>query len=284
MRSVGTDRGPVRCAEGEERAGRLGARSAGTPSGSLPRPPGDARGRFARPGGISEAPGGRRRAICARRRLGVAPVPEATPLLEASTTSPPRPPPLPHGHVAAPALVAAAPIPAARRAMVVPRAEKSAVAPLNGDPFVGMLETPVTSAPLVARYLSSLPAYRTAVAPSLRGVEIGLAHGFLVAGPFIKLGPLRNTAGADVAGCLSGAGLILILTACLSIYGSATFQGEGSEMPKKTLSGRTPAPDALQTGPGWAEFAAGFLVGGEAGVAWAYVCTQILPLYPHGGN
>lgn len=29
----------------------------------------------------------------------------------------------------------------------------------------------------------------------------------------------------------------------------------------------------------WAEFAAGFTVGGEAGVAWAYVCTQILPYY-----
>lgn len=71
--------------------------------------------------------------------------------------------------------------------------QKAAVSPLNGDPFIGMLETPVTSSPIVASYLSSLPAYRTAVSPTLRGVEIGLAHGFLVAGPFIKLGPLRNT-------------------------------------------------------------------------------------------
>jgi photosystem I subunit 11 len=58
---------------------------------------------------------------------------------------------------------------------------------MNGDPFVGMLETPVTSSPLVAGYLSNLPAYRTGVAPVLRGVEIGLAHGFLLAGPFIKV-------------------------------------------------------------------------------------------------
>ena len=54
------------------------------------------------------------------------------------------------------------------------------VVPVNGDPFIGMLETPVTSSPLVAGYLSNLPAYRTQVSPLLRGVEIGLAHGFLL--------------------------------------------------------------------------------------------------------
>lgn len=51
---------------------------------------------------------------------------------------------------------------------------------MNGDPFIGMLETPVTSSPIVAGYLSNLPAYRTQVSPLLRGVEIGLAHGFLL--------------------------------------------------------------------------------------------------------
>lgn len=30
------------------------------------------------------------------------------------------------------------------------------------------------------------------MSPLLRGVEIGLAHGFLLVGPFIKYGPLRN--------------------------------------------------------------------------------------------
>lgn len=34
------------------------------------------------------------------------------------------------------------------------------IQPVNGDPFIGMLETPVTSSPLVASYLSNLPAYR----------------------------------------------------------------------------------------------------------------------------
>lgn len=90
----------------------------------------------------------------------------------------------------------------------------------------------MTSSPLVAAYLSNLPAYRTGVSPLLRGVEIGLAHGFLVVGPFIKLGPLRNVEGvAEIVGCLNGAALVLILTACLSIYGAVMFEGnEGPQV------------------------------------------------------
>jgi hypothetical protein len=29
----------------------------------------------------------------------------------------------------------------------------------------------------------------------------------------------------------------------------------------------------------WSKFSAGFTIGGLSGVAWAYVCTQILPYY-----
>merc|ERR1719321_1150104 len=113
-----------------------------------------------------------------------------------------------------------------RRVGVVLAQEKAnVIQPLNGDPFIGMLETPVTSAPLVANSLSALPPYRVGVSPLLRGVEIGLAHGFLLPGPFIKLGPLRAVeAVAEIAGCLSAAGLVIILTACLSIYGAVSFQ------------------------------------------------------------
>lgn len=45
------------------------------------------------------------------------------------------------------------------------------------------------------------------------------------AGPFIKLGPLRNVPGyAETAGCLSAAGLVAILTAALALYGATSFQ------------------------------------------------------------
>ena len=70
-----------------------------------------------------------------------------------------------------------------RQALRVRAEEKAQVVqPINGDPFIGMLETPVTSAPIVANFLSSLPAYRTGVSPLLRGVEIGLVHGLIVTG------------------------------------------------------------------------------------------------------
>merc|ERR1711904_301824 len=112
------------------------------------------------------------------------------------------------------------------------------IKPLNGDPFIGMLETPVTSAPIVVNYLSNLPANRIGITPLQRGVEIGLAHGFFLPGPFIKLGPLRNVEGtAEIAGCMSAAGLVLILAVCLSIYGAVSFQLK-EPVDTKTLSGR----------------------------------------------
>jgi photosystem I subunit 11 len=168
------------------------------------------------------------------------------------------------------------------RSLVIKAASEpkaSAIQPINGDPFVGMLETPVTSNPEVVNFLSNLPAYRTGVAPLLRGVEVGLAHGFFLPGPFIKLGPLRNVDGAaEIAGCLSAAGLVLILALALSVYGSAQFQ-ESPKLGVKTLSGRSVQRDPLQSAEGWNDFTAGFTVGALSGVAWAYACTQFLPYY-----
>merc|ERR1711981_912085 len=120
------------------------------------------------------------------------------------------------------------------------------------------LETPVTSAPMVATYLSNLPAYRIGVSPSLRGVEVGLAHGFFLPGPFIKLGPLRNVPGtAEVVGCVSAVCLAIILTACLSIYGAVSFNDEDVS-PKKSLNGKALDIDELQTADGWARFTSGW--------------------------
>lgn len=87
--------------------------------------------------------------------------------------------------------------PARPRSRRIDTLQAQVIQPINGDPFVGSLETPVTSSPLVVSYLSSLPAYRTGVAPVQRGVEIGLAHGFLVAGPFIKVGCAAATSSSS---------------------------------------------------------------------------------------
>ena len=89
---------------------------------------------------------------------------------------------------------------------------------------------------------------------------------------------LRATDAAELAGCLSGAGLVLILTACLSIYGATAFQRD-EVVGVKTLSGRAISKDPLQSADGWASFTSGWLVGGLSGVAWSYILTQVLPYY-----
>lgn len=109
----------------------------------------------------------------------------------------------------------------------------------------------------------------------------GLVHGFLLPGPFIKLGPLRTLEQGDALGCVAAAGLVVILTACLSIYGLATYQSDRLE-PKvgvKTLSGRSIEKDPLYSAKGWAEFTSGFAVGGLSGVLWCFILTQTLPFY-----
>ncbi|KAK3003313.1 hypothetical protein RJ639_018335, partial [Escallonia herrerae] len=153
------------------------------------------------------------------------------------------------------------------------------IQPINGDPFIGSLETPVTSSPLIAWYLSNLPAYRTAVSPLLRGIEVGLAHGFLLVGPFVKAGPLRNTEIAGPAGSLAAGGLVVILSLCLTMYGIASFkEGDPSVAPALTLTGRKKVPDQLQTADGWAKFTGGFFFGGISGVTWAYFLLYVLNL------
>ncbi|CAL9763760.1 unnamed protein product [Musa acuminata subsp. burmannicoides] len=165
------------------------------------------------------------------------------------------------------------------RAIQAEKPTYQVIQPINGDPFIGSLETPVTSSPLIAWYLSNLPAYRTAVSPLLRGVEVGLAHGYLLVGPFVKAGPLRNTEIAGAAGSLAAAGLVVILSVCLTMYGVASFkEGEPSTAPTLTLTGRKKEADKLQTAEGWAQFTGGFFFGGISGVIWAYFLLYVLDL------
>jgi photosystem I subunit 11 len=102
------------------------------------------------------------------------------------------------------------------------------IKPYNDDPFVGHLATPITSSAVTRAILQNLPAYRFGLTPLLRGLEIGLAHGYFLIGPFAKLGPLRDSDIALLAGFMSTIGLIVILTLGLTIYGVAAFGQEKS--------------------------------------------------------
>lgn len=79
------------------------------------------------------------------------------------------------------------------------------------------MKTPVNTSSFTKNFLSNLPAYRSGLSPLLRGLEIGMAHGYFLIGPFDKLGPLRNTDVGLLSGFLSAVGLIIILTTCLSM-------------------------------------------------------------------
>lgn len=144
----------------------------------------------------------------------------------------------------------------------------------GGDPQVGNLATPVNSSAFTKAFINALPAYRQGLSANRRGLEIGMAHGYLLYGPFTLLGPLRFTEYGPTAGLLATIGLVSILTICLSIYGSV-----GVSKPTETLT--TPnVPLDLATKEGWSEFAGGFLLGASGGAFFAFFLCQTPALAP----
>ena len=141
------------------------------------------------------------------------------------------------------------------------------IKPYNDDPFVGHLATPITSSSVTRALLKNLPAYRFGLTPLLRGLEIGLAHGYFLIGPFTKLGPLRNSEIGLLAGFLSTVGLILILTLGLTIYGAASFGQDKS------------TGNELQTKKSWDQFKGGFFVGACGSAGFAFICLSSIPFY-----
>lgn len=138
------------------------------------------------------------------------------------------------------------------------------IKPYNNDPFVGHLSTPITTSSITKTFLGNLPIYRNNLSPLFRGLEVGMAHGYLLVGPFDKLGPLRNSEVALLSGFVSALGLIIILVLCLIIYGKVSFE----ESTRFTL--KTPNKDLL-TKEGWSQFISGFSVGAFGGAGFAYL-------------
>jgi photosystem II CP43 chlorophyll apoprotein len=140
-----------------------------------------------------------------------------------------------------------------------------------GNPFIGNLETPVNSSDFTLLLLKNLPIYRLGISPLFRGLEIGMAHGYLLFGPFALLGPQRNTEQGNLIGLLSAGGLILILTICLSIYGTVSFKKQWRRQSLTYATANLNVPDSLKTIDGWSQFAAAFFVGGMGGAFFAYL-------------
>ncbi len=140
----------------------------------------------------------------------------------------------------------------------------------GGDPQLGNLETPVNASGFSKWYISNLPAYRPGLTTFRRGLEIGMAHGYFIYGPFALLGPLRNAPNASLAGLLEAFGLVALLTAALSLYANSN--------PKKPFSNVTVPnpPQDFNTKEGWNNFASAFLIGGLGGAFTAYFLSTNL--------
>ena len=123
----------------------------------------------------------------------------------------------------------------------------------KNDPFTGHLSTPITTSLLTRLILSNLPLYRTGLSSILKGLEIGISHGYFLIGPFATFGPLRNSSIANFAGLLSTFGLICILVMGLIIYGNVSF--DDSNIKNKSE---------------WNKLTFGFLIGGFGGAGFAF--------------
>ena len=97
------------------------------------------------------------------------------------------------------------------------------IKPFNGDPLTGHLATPISASEFTKAFIGNLPAYRPGLSAIRRGLEIGMAHGYFLIGPWTVLGPLRDhPEKANLGGLISAIALILISTVCLSLYGSVS--------------------------------------------------------------
>ncbi|MEB3337527.1 MAG: photosystem I reaction center subunit XI, partial [Leptolyngbyaceae bacterium] len=144
---------------------------------------------------------------------------------------------------------------------------------------IGYLATPINSSDLTLNFLKNLPIYRSGLSPLTRGLEIGMAHGYWLIGPFAKLGPLRDSTSANLAGLIAAAGVIVIATVCLSLYGSVTFERRLETLPRPAFAETVPnVPTSLQSVDGWSQFSGGFLIGGVGGAIFAYLLLSNLDL------
>jgi photosystem I subunit 11 len=106
----------------------------------------------------------------------------------------------------------------------------------------------------------------------MRGLEIGMAHGFFLVGPQVVVGPLRETAhGANLSGLITA--IYITASACLgiSIFALATFQGD----PRGTYNSNSKDPlRPLKKKEDWFQLCGGIFLGSMGGAVFAYLLLE----------
>ncbi len=146
------------------------------------------------------------------------------------------------------------------------------IKPYLGNPQLGNLATPINSSSLVKAYINNLPAYRPGLSPFLRGLEIGMAHGYFLVGPEVVVGPLRESAhGANLSGLITA--IYITVSACLgiSIFALATFQGNPRGAYNSHSKDRL---RPLRNKEDWFQLCGGILLGSMGGAIFAYVLLE----------
>lgn len=148
---------------------------------------------------------------------------------------------------------------------------------------IGNLATSINCEDLTLKFLKYLPIYRPGVTPLLRGLEIGMAHGYWLIGLFVGLGSigsLRNANAGNLIGLLAAGSLIVILTIGFSIYGSTSWERRLETVPRPAFVATVPnVPDSVQSVDDWSQFNTGFLIGGIGGVIFAYLLLNSLNVF-----
>jgi photosystem I subunit XI len=129
----------------------------------------------------------------------------------------------------------------------------------------GDLLTPINSSGLVKGIMKNLSFYRSGLSPVRRGIEVGIAHGYILVGPFAKFNPLRYTPVGTLGSLLAAFGLVLISTVLIVLYAA-------SHPPAPLTATATPAPPAeFRQQKAWNDYAGGFFIGGALGATVAYL-------------
>jgi photosystem I subunit 11 len=146
------------------------------------------------------------------------------------------------------------------------------IKPYKGDPWRGNLSTPINDSPIVRAFIRNLPAYRPGLTPFMRGLEIGMAHGYFLVGPEVVIGPLRETShGANLSGLITA--IYIAASACLgiSIFALATFQGN----PRGTYNSHSQDDlRPLRNREDWFQLNGGVFLGAMGGAVFAYLLLE----------
>jgi len=141
------------------------------------------------------------------------------------------------------------------------------------DPQGSNLATPINSSGFTKALIRNLPAYRQGISPLRRGLEVGLAHGYWLVGPFFKFNPSRFTDAGAMVALLSTIGLIVISTLAISLYAASN-----PPKPIATITVPNP-PDVYNHAEGWNEYATGFFMGGIGGAVFAYLILSNIDVF-----